>query len=309
VSRPRLLALVGPTGAGKSDLALRLAERLDGEIVSCDSVQVYRGLDIGSGKPSAADRARVPHHLIDVRDLGGQFTAADFAREAAEAIGAILGRGRLPIACGGTGLYLTALLRGLFAQERAAEPERRRIQGWVERFGANRVHRVLRRVDPESAARVQPLDSVRVVRALEVRFATGRPMSERQRDRRPAFTGEVAILGLDPGRETLRRRVEARTRAMLAAGLIDESREILSTLADGVRPRSLASIGYKQAIETLDGTLEPSQIERVMVTATMQYAKRQMTYFRRQFAVEWFSEPDGLEARAIRWAAQEGRPE
>lgn len=297
MSRSAVLALVGPTGAGKSDLALRIAERFGGEVVSCDSVQVYRGLDIGSGKPAEADRVRVPHHLLDVRDVSEPFSAADFAREAAAAIATVHRRGRLPIVCGGTGLYLTALLKGLFPQERPPIAERRRLQAWVGRFGPARVHKVLRRFDPEYAARVEEVDTIRLVRALEVRFATGRPFSEWQRERRPAFEGVTVILGLDPGREALRRRVVARTRAMLAAGLLDEVRAVLRTVENRPRPRALGSIGYKQGVAVLDGLLEPSQIERVMVTATMQYAKRQMTYFRRQFSVEWFAEPVLLEAR------------
>ena len=301
---------MGPTASGKSDLALELAVRLGGEIVSCDSVQVYRGLDIGSGKPTAAERARVPHHLLDILDLSEEMNAALFAQRAAAAIADIGRRGRLPIVTGGTGLYLTALLKGLFEQGSADPSLRGRLEGLADRHGAPRLHRLLTFKDPDYAKRTQPTDRVRIVRALEVCFAMGRPFSRAQQDRRPAYSGEALIVGLHPSRDELRTRVAARVKGMLASGLIEEVQRALASLPErSPTPRPLGAIGYREVVARLaSGAPEAGgddELQRAIVTSTMQYAKRQMTYFRRQFDVEWFAEGSAAAERVTRWVRRE----
>ncbi|MBX7186190.1 MAG: tRNA (adenosine(37)-N6)-dimethylallyltransferase MiaA [Vicinamibacteria bacterium] len=304
----RIVAVVGPTASGKSDLAMDLALRLGGEIVSCDSVQVYRGLDIGSGKPSAADRARVPHHLIDILDTHEEMNAALFASLASAAISEISGRGQLPIVTGGTGLYLTALLRGLFEQGASDPSVRRRLEALAERHGPARLHRLLAHRDPEYAKRTQPRDRVRIVRALEVCFAQGRPFTRAQQERRPAYSGDALIVGLHPGREELRQRVTARVAGMIGRGLVEETRRTLERAPKGgPMPRPLGAIGYREAAASIASggasAVRDDELQRAIVTSTMQYAKRQMTYFRRQFDVEWFAESAAAAKRVAGWVA------
>jgi tRNA dimethylallyltransferase len=290
---------VGPTASGKSALALRLARERAGEIVSCDSLQVYRGLDIGSAKATPAERAEVPHHLIDVADLGEAFSAADYARLAREALDGIRSRGRLPIVAGGTGLYLRALLQGLFAGPSRDAGLRGRLEGLAERFGDERLHRVLARVDPEAAARIAPRDRVRVVRALEVYRATGRTITEGHRGGAEPLRGyAVLVLALDPGREALRQAVGSRTRRMLDEGLIEEVRGLLAAGLGDLRP--LRAIGYRQAADVVRGASTLDEAERAIVADTLRFAKRQRTWFRHQADARWFREP----AEALRAARE-----
>jgi tRNA dimethylallyltransferase len=316
LSERRIVAIVGPTGSGKSRLAMDFARKRGGEIVSCDSVQVYRGLDIGSGKPTRAERADVPHHLIDILDIQEDMNAAVFAERARAAIDEISGRGGLPLVVGGTGLYLTALLKGLFDQGDSDGSIRRRLEHLAARHGLSRLHRLLRARDPVYASKTRPEDRIRVVRALEVYFAQGRPFSRAQRDRRPAYEGEALIVGLRPSREDLRTAVEARVEAMLQNGLVDETRRALARVPEGrPRPRALGAIGYREVASRLaqDGldSRGDRELQRAIVVSTMQYAKRQMTYFRRQFEVEWFPEREAAGERLERWAdsAETKRPE
>ena len=298
-ARPRLIAVAGPTASGKSALALRVARARNGEIVSCDSLQVYRGLDIGSAKPSAAERAAVPHHLLDVVDPDHEFSAADYARLAREAVAGIHARGRAAIVAGGTGLYLRALLHGLFEGPARDLPLRRRLEAIAARHGDARLHRILARADPESAARIEPRDRVRVVRALEVYRATGRPIGAHHRAGAEPLAGfEARVLVLDPGRERLRATVEARTDAMLRAGLIDETRALLARYP-GARP--LDAIGYRQAAAVVRGETDVAEARRVIVVETMRYAKRQRTWFRHQERATWLADADEAFAAAVAW--------
>lgn len=294
-----LVCVVGPTASGKSALALSLAEEAGGEIVSCDSLQVYRGLDVGSAKPTPDERARVRHHLIDVADPDEPFSAARYAELARAALADIAARGRRPLVVGGTGLYLKALLEGLFEGPARDERLRGRLERMAERYGDARLHRWLGRVDPQAAGRLQPRDRVRVVRALEVFHATGRPLSEHFRGGSRALAGfDVLTLVLDPPRDELRRRVEARTDAMLAHGLVDEVRGLL---ARGYAPhlRPLRAIGYRQALGVLEGRCGLDDARRDMVLETMRYAKRQRTWFRHQARARWCTEA-ATAARAAR---------
>lgn len=298
----RAVALVGPTASGKSALALQLAPRLGAEIVSCDSLQVYRGFDIGSAKPTADERARVRHHLVDVAEPGDPtFSAARYAELAWPVLEDLAARGRLPLVVGGTGLYLKALMAGLFEGPARDEHLRRRLEAWAERFGDARLHRLLAHVDPQTAARVQPADRVRVVRALEVYHSSGQPLSAhiaRQPAAREGWTW--LTVGLLPTREVLRGRVEARSDAMLAAGLLDEVRGLL---ASGLAPttRALQSIGYRQACAVLAGTTTLAEARRDMVSATMRYAKRQVTWFRHQAQVHWCPSPEQAATVVLAW--------
>jgi tRNA dimethylallyltransferase len=304
----RLIAIVGPTASGKSALALRLARELSGEIVSCDSLQVYRGLDIGSAKATTAERREVPHHLIDVVEPDAPFSAADYGRLARQACSDIVDRGRLPIVAGGTGLYLRALTEGLFEGPSRDEPLRRRLEGLADRFGAGRLHRVLRRRDPVAASRIEANDRVRVVRALEVLRATGRPISSHHAGgtaRLPGF--EVMVLGLAPTRELLRARVEARTTLMFERGLLEEVRGLLSR-GFGPSLRPLQAIGYRQAVAVLQGAADLDSAQRDIVTATMRYAKRQMTWFRHQSPAVWAPDAEVAHAMATEWLAARRAP-
>jgi len=303
VAPPLLIALVGPTAAGKSALALRLAEAQGGEIVSCDSLQVYRGLDVGSAKPTPAERRRVPHHLLDVVDPDEPFSAADYARRARVALVSIRERGAAPFVVGGTGLYLRALLRGLFAGPSRDEVLRARLEAMAERHGERRLHRWLARVDPASAARIEAADRVRVVRALEVFHKTGRPLSgHHEGGAEPLHGFTVRLLGLAPPRETLRAAVEARTDRMLADGLVEETRGLIERYGAEVRP--LQSIGYRQAAAVVRGAVGVEQARRDIVKETMRYAKRQMTWFRHQEQVAWCADAAEAEALAGRWRAE-----
>jgi tRNA dimethylallyltransferase len=294
-----LIAVVGPTAAGKSAVALRLARELPGEIVSCDSLQVYRGLDIGSAKATPGERAAVPHHLLDVVDPDALFSAAEYARLARAAVADIAGRGRVPIVAGGTGLYLRALLFGLFEGPARDAPFRARLAAFAARRGAGRMHRLLARVDPESAARLAPADEVRVVRALEVFRATGRPLGAHHRGAAPALEGfRVHVVGIAPARSLLREAVVRRTDEMFARGLLREVRGLLDRgYASDLRP--LQAIGYRQAVDVVLGRREEADARRDIVASTMQYAKRQLTWFRHQTDASWSATPEGAFARAL----------
>jgi tRNA dimethylallyltransferase len=299
-----LIAIVGPTASGKSALALRLAQEREGEIVSCDSLQVYRGLDIGSAKATPAERAAVPHHMLDVASPQAAFSAADYARLARAALTEIRARGRLPIVAGGSGLYLRALLFGLFEGPSRDDALRRRLEHLAERFGDARLHRLLARVDAVAAARTNPSDRVRVVRALEVYWLTGRPITaHRSAGSRPLEGFRALVLGLSPDRERLRAAVEARTRQMLERGLVAEVRGVLER-SSGAVPRPLGAIGYRQAVSVLRGELDLEAAERSIVTETMRFAKRQMTWFRHQAEVAWYADADAAYAAAVKWLDQ-----
>ena len=284
---PLLVVILGPTGSGKTSLSVALGRRFDGEIVSCDSVAVYRGLEIGSAKPSAEQRKLVPHHLLDVVDPDAFYTAGDYSRAAREAIAGIVGRGRLPIVTGGTGLYLRALLQGLFPGPQRSVALRERLLRKAETRGPISLHRILKRLDPASAARIHANDTAKVIRAIEVTLAASRPMSEAWKEGREALTGyRVLRLGLDPARPQLYQRINERAHAMFAQGLIEETRELLARYG---RSPALDSLGYRQAAQHLDGALTYEQAVAAASQGHRNYAKRQLTWFRREPEVRWLS--------------------
>jgi len=302
---PLLVVILGPTGSGKTSLSVAIGKQFDGEIVSCDSVAVYRGLEIGSAKPLAEQRALVPHHLLDVVAPDAFYTAGDYAREARTAIADIAGRGKLPIVTGGTGLYLRALLQGLFAGPQRSAALRERLLRRAETRGPAGLHRILRRLDPASAARIHANDVVKVIRAIEVTLAASRPMSEAWKEGREALSGyRILRIGLDPVRAALYERINARARAMFAEGLIEETRDLIARYG---RPPALASLGYRQAAQYLEGELTLDQAISTASQGHRNYAKRQLTWFRREPEVCWlhgFGDDPDVCAEAERLVAQ-----
>ncbi|HTU01755.1 MAG TPA: tRNA (adenosine(37)-N6)-dimethylallyltransferase MiaA, partial [Candidatus Sulfotelmatobacter sp.] len=278
--------MTGPTGVGKSALALALAQRAPGEIVVADSMQVYRGLDVGTGKPTAAERARVAHHLLDIREPYQDFSAAEFAEVARGVVSEIAGRQRLPILVGGTGLYLRAFLRGALAP--APDPAiRARLRAEATHHGAAALHARLAALDPPSANRIHPHDLVRILRALEIQAATGRPPSAvRPGLWSPPRIGVAGFLVLTRERGELGRLIDARCAAMWSGGLLDETRRLLSDPI-GFTSRRLDALGYRQARGFLEGRLSAAEALAAMQAATRTYAKRQLTWFRREPAATW----------------------
>ena len=272
---------MGPTGSGKSALSLALAERFGGEIVSVDSAQVYRGLDIGSAKPDAATRARVPHHLIDVIDPTEAYSAARFTRDALASVEAIRGRGRVPILVGGTMLYFKALAEGLSALPGADSALRAKLDARAEREGWPALHAELARVDPATASRLEPGDAQRIQRALEVWQLAGVPLSSLQGHRRVEALGATLRLALLPSeRPRLHDAIAHRFDVMLAAGLIEELRGLRERYALAPELPSMRCIGYRQAWAYLDGEIDAATLRSRALAATRQLAKRQFTWLR-----------------------------
>lgn len=277
------MLLLGPTGSGKTALSLELGERFSGEIVSCDSVAVYRGMDLGTAKPTKEERARLPHHLIDVADLDQPFTAGEYSRQARAALREIAGRGHLPIVTGGTGLYLRALTDGLFAGPERQHELRARLQRSREKHGEGWLHRLLLRLDPASAARIHANDAAKLIRAVEVCLTARKPLSQVMA--RDPLTGfRLLRIGLNPPRPELYARLNQRAAEMFAAGLVEETRGLL----DRYGPvKALDSLGYRQALAVLAGTLSAEAAIESAQQGHRNYAKRQMTWFRREPEVHW----------------------
>ena len=271
--------LLGPTACGKSALAMALAERVGLEIVSVDSAQVYRGMDIGTAKPAAADRARVAHHLLDIREPDDPDSAADFVRDATRAIGEIRGRGRLPLGVGGTMLYARALRGGLSELPSADAGVRSRIDAQAREKGWPALHAKLREVDPATAARLPPNDSQRIQRALEVFELTGKPLSQLQGTSPGPGLHLLTIALLPEDRAELHRRIERRFDDMLAVGFLDEVRRLMARGLDADLP-SMRSVGYRQAWRHLSGETTLAQFRAEAIAATRQLAKRQITWLR-----------------------------
>jgi tRNA dimethylallyltransferase len=289
-NRPPLLVVVGPTASGKSALALRAAESSGGEIVGADSVHVYRGFDIGSGKPTAEERARVPHHLVDVAEPGEPIDAAEWALLAGRAIDGIVSRGKPAIVCGGTFLWVRALLYGLASSPGANEAVRARHRAFVEAEGRPALHAELARVDPKIAARLSPNDFVRVSRALEVYELTGKPMSDFHEEhgfREPRYAAR--LVGIRWSMEELTARITERVDGMLREGLIDEVRALVAS--GHAEARAMGSVGYRQVKDALErGPIDELALRDDIVRATRIFARRQRTWLRGQ-PVEWLG-PD-----------------
>jgi len=291
VRRPLVVAILGPTASGKSALALALAERRRGEIVNCDSTAVYRGFDIGTDKVSDTDRRGVPHHLIDIVEPTDEYTAAQYARDAATVIREIQARDRLPFVVGGTGFYYRALTRGLFPGPGRDPALRRRLELIAERRGAAFLHRMLGRVDQASASRVQPRDVKRMVRALEVYFLTGRPLTSHFAETAsPIPEMDVLAIGLRlPAAETSR-RVTRRVDEQFERGLLDEIRGLIARgVPESARP--FGGLVYRQALEHLHGVRDEPATRALIAQANRQYARRQLIWFRKEPNLHWLDGP------------------
>jgi len=283
---PPLVVILGPTGSGKTALSLVLAERFQGEIVNCDSVAMYREFEIGTAKPTVAERKRVPHHLLDYVDPTSHVTAGEYARQAREVLSEIRGRGRLPIVVGGTGLYLRALLEGLFPGPQRSEELRARWRAIAEGRGSAYLHRILVRLDRTSAGRIHANDTSKVIRAIEVCLASRQKITELWEQGRDPLRGfRILRLGLDPDRAALYERINDRARRMFEQGLIEEAKTLLDRFGPSAWP--LCSLGYKQALEFLRGEVTREQATEAAKQAHRNYAKRQMTWFRREPDVHW----------------------
>jgi tRNA dimethylallyltransferase len=283
-----LIAIVGPTAAGKSALALSLAEHLNGEVVNYDSVQLYRGFDVGSGKLPPAERGGVAHHLLDCLEPTDVFTAGDYRREALKVLTDLRGRGKLPVFVGGTGLYLRALLLGLFEGPVRSEALRERLRAMVERRGRESLHHLLARLDQAAAARIQPRDTQKLIRAVEVCILARQPLSALHARGRAGLKGyHVTKLGLNPPRAELYQRINRRVECMFAAGLLEET-QLLLHYPDAARIKPLGALGYRQACAVWEGKVSREEAVIAAQAATRHYAKRQLTWFRREADVTWF---------------------
>ena len=281
-----LLLIAGPTGSGKSDLGLSLAAEFNGEVVNCDSVQIYRWFDIGSAKLPITERRGIPHHLIDICEPDEVFTAGDYSRLARQVIAEIAGRGRLPIVVGGPGFYLRALLHGLFE----GPPRDERLRPRLTNRQARRpgiLHRLLRRRDPIAAKRIHPNDVNKTIRALEVILTAGRPLTEMFAEGSQPLSGfRVLSIGLNPPREALYERLNRRTERIFELGIVDETRSILARgYPDTAKP--FESLGYAQALRVVKGEWTVDQAISGTQLETRRYAKRQWTWFRRERDIEW----------------------
>ncbi|MFZ0772023.1 MAG: tRNA (adenosine(37)-N6)-dimethylallyltransferase MiaA [Candidatus Sulfotelmatobacter sp.] len=301
---PLLVAVLGPTASGKTALSLALAERfgINGEIVNCDSVAMYREFDIGTAKPTSSERARVPHHLLDCVAPTEHITAGEYARQARQVLEEIKARGHLPIVVGGTGLYLRALFEGLFPGPQRSEELRERLRERAASRGENYLHRILRRLDQAAAEKIHANDTPKLIRAIEVCLASRRKMTElwEQRGRDPLRGFRILRLGLDPDRQALYERINRRAQQMFEAGLVEETQRLLEKYGTAAGP--LASLGYKQAVQFLRGELTRDQALQAAQQAHRNYAKRQMTWFRREPEVYWlrgFGDDAGIHREAV----------
>jgi tRNA dimethylallyltransferase len=289
--KPLAVAVLGPTATGKSALALAIAERHGGEIINCDSTAVYRGFDIGTDKIAPADRRGIPHHLIDIVEPTDDYTAAQFARDAAGVIRDVHARGRLPILAGGTGFYYRALTRGLFPGPGKDAALRARLESIAERRDVTRLHRMLKRVDPESAERIQPRDLKRLVRALEVFFLTGRPLTAHFADTAsPIPDVEMRAIGLRLPAAQIAERVTRRVDEQFERGLLDEIRALLARgIPEAARP--FGGLVYRQALEHLHGVRDQAATRALIAQENRRYARRQLIWFRKEPNLSWFDGP------------------
>jgi tRNA dimethylallyltransferase len=289
--KPAVVAILGPTATGKSALALAVAERYGGDIVNCDSTAVYRGFDIGTDKMAHDERRGIPHHLVDIVDPTEEYTAAQYARDAAAVIRAVHARGRLPILAGGTGFYYRALTRGLFPGPGKDAALRQRLEAIAERRDVTVLHRMLRKVDAASARRIQPRDLKRLVRALEVFFLTGRPLTAHFADTvSPLPDVDVVAVGLRLPAEQIAERVTRRVDEQFERGLLDEIRTLLARgIPESARP--FGGLVYRQALEHLHGVRDEAATRALIAQENRRYARRQLIWFRKEPNLNWFDGP------------------
>jgi tRNA dimethylallyltransferase len=304
-----LVAVVGPTASGKSTLGVWLAEQLGGEVVACDSTQLYRGFDIGTAKPSLAERRGISHHLIDVLDAAQEATAGGYRQMAEAVLDELRRRGRLPVFTVGTGLYLRALVDGLAVVPQRSEEIRVRLRASAAEHGAGYLHRVLERMDAEAAQKIAFADEQKLIRAIEVCMLTQKPLSEVHRTGRVPLEGWRTIkIGLVPEREKMKQRIHARTEAMLAAGWEREVKELMASgLPEDAKPFDF--IGYRELRAVLRGEMKWEAAREAIQIATRQYAKRQLTWFRKDAEVRWFEgfgDDVEIQKQSIAWLQTQG---
>ena len=286
MSDPLLVVILGPTASGKTALAIALAQEFSGEILNCDSVALYREFDIGTAKPSAEERALAPHHLIDVVEPTQEMTAGEYAREARAVLADIQQRGKLPIVVGGTGLYLRALVEGLFAGPQRSEELRERLRRLAAERGSSHLHAILKRLDGPAARKIHANDTPKLIRAIEVCLAARTQISELwKRGREPLSGFRILRIGLNPERTALYERINGRAKRMFVQGLVEETQTLLTKYGESAKP--LSSLGYKQTSQFLRGELTRDAAMAAAQQAHRNYAKRQMTWFRREPEVRW----------------------
>ena len=300
VGAPLLVVVLGPTGSGKTALSVFLGERFSGEIVNCDSVAIYREFDIGTAKPNVEERARVAHHLLDLLDPTDHYTAGEYSRRARQVIGEISSRGRLPIVVGGTGLYLRALLEGLFPGPERSEELRQRLRERARDKGSGHLHKMLARLDPGAAAKIHSNDASKLIRAIEVCLASRDKMTDLWKRGHDPLSGFCIVrVGLNPDRPLLYRRINARAEQMFEIGLVDETRTLAEKYGEHIWP--LSSLGYKQALQLLHGHINRAEAITAAQQSHRNYAKRQMTWFRKEPNVMWlegFGDDEQIQQRA-----------
>jgi len=285
---PLLVVILGPTASGKTALSLAIAQRFHGEIVNCDSLAIYREFEIGTAKPTRDERARVPHHLFDVVEPTAYITAGVYARQGRQVLDEIRSRGHLPVVVGGTGLYLRALLEGLFLGPQRSEELRERLRERADKKGSAYLHRMLCRLDPEAAGKIHANDKPKLIRALEICLASREQMTEMWKQGRDALRGfRILRLGLNPDRAALYERINERAHRMFEEGLVEETEHLLQAYGDSARP--LGSLGYKQTTQLLRGEGTRESAIAAAQQAHRNYAKRQMTWFRREPDVVWLA--------------------
>jgi tRNA dimethylallyltransferase len=283
---PLLVVILGPTGSRKTALSLELATRFHGEIVNCDSVALYREFRVGTAKPTPEEQVRVPHHLFDIVDPTGYTTAGEYARMARKVIQEISGRGATPIVVGGTGLYLRALLQGLFHGPERSEELREKLRTRASERGPGHLYRILRHLDRNAAGKIHANDVPKMIRAIEVCLGGRRPITEQWKAGSDPLSGfRVLRIGLDPDRSQLYQRINQRVEEMFSAGLVEETSDLREKYGESARP--LTSIGYKQVVQLLNGELDRGSAISAVQQAHRNYAKRQMTWFRREPDVVW----------------------
>ncbi len=300
-SEPLLVVILGPTGSGKTALSLAIAQKFHGEIVNCDSVAMYREFEIGTAKPSLEERRLVPHHLLDFVQPTGYITAGEYARRGREILTEIKARGKLPVVVGGTGLYLRALLDGLFPGPQRSEELRERLRERVQQRGSQYLHAILQRLDGAAAEKIHANDVPKLIRAIEVCLASRQKMTEMWKNGSEPLKGfRVLRLGLNPGRNELYERLNSRAARMFDSGLVEETQELLHKYGDNAR--ALTSLGYKQAVQLIREEMTREAAIQATQQAHRNYAKRQMTWFRRERDVVWlenFGDDATLQRQAI----------
>ncbi len=283
----KLIAVLGPTASGKTRLAIEIAKQFCGEVVSCDSMQIYRGMDIGTAKPDKAEMSGILHHMIDITDPSSQYSVADFVRDARACIDDILSRGKLPILAGGTGLYMDSVLTNITFDETACDTLYRTcLQSYAEKFGNEALHQRLHEEDPEAAERIHPNNVRRVIRALEVCHATGKTFTQVNKESRREPLYDAKIFGIDTDRQTLYQRIDKRVDIMLQDGLVDEVKGFFEKGLDR-GTTAMQAIGYKELYDYLEQNCTLSEAVEKIKMESRRYAKRQLTWFRRNKQIDW----------------------